>query len=114
MPSPTDAQLRAAGVEAHLARIQADIDALAASSRWARLAVRLARRYVRTGAPLLHRIARRCPTHDRPSYARQHALEVELGMEPSPAPASLADAWYDPALVDCGRPWCTHRRPARP
>ncbi|REE62137.1 hypothetical protein BX257_4750 [Streptomyces sp. 3212.3] len=59
---------------------------------------------------LLRRIARRCPTHDRASYTRTSALERELGMEPSPAPDSVADAFSDPDLIDCGNSWCQHRR----
>lgn len=59
---------------------------------------------------LLHRIARRCETHDRASYAVTSRLERQLGMKPSPAPASLVDAYSDPALIDCGHPWCRTKR----
>ncbi|MFC8002925.1 hypothetical protein ACFUCH_03655 [Streptomyces olivaceus] len=60
---------------------------------------------------LLHRIARRCPTHDRASYVVTARLEQQLGMEPSPAPDSFTEAHCDPHLIDCGNAWCTHRRP---
>ncbi|KPC86265.1 hypothetical protein ADL35_12340 [Streptomyces sp. NRRL WC-3753] len=61
---------------------------------------------------LLHRIARRCETHDRASYVATSRLERELGMEPSPPPASFTDTHYDPNLIDCGHSWCrTRRRP---
>lgn len=59
---------------------------------------------------LLRRIARRCETHDRPSYARTRRLEDALGMEPSAPPASVVDAFADPQLIDCGHTWCPHRR----
>lgn len=59
---------------------------------------------------LLHRIARRCETHDRPSYVKTRRLEEELGMEPSEPPASFTDAHMDPDLIDCGNTWCAHRR----
>ena len=41
---------------------------------------------------LLRRIARRCETHDRPSYPRIRDLETSLGLPLSAPPASLADA----------------------
>ncbi|NJP73396.1 hypothetical protein [Streptomyces sp. C1-2] len=59
---------------------------------------------------LLRRIARRCETHDRPSYVKTRRLEEQLGMEPSEPPASVVDAFCDPNLIDCGNTWCTHRR----
>lgn len=59
---------------------------------------------------LLRRIAQRCETHDRPSYARTRQLEEELGMEPSPPPTSFVDEHAYPALIDCGNTWCQHRR----
>lgn len=60
--------------------------------------------------PLLHRIARRCPTHDRASYSKTRRLEESLGMQPSPPPASFTDTYNDPDIIDCGNTWCTHRR----
>ncbi|WP_411090805.1 hypothetical protein [Streptomyces sp. 049-1] len=59
---------------------------------------------------LLHRIARRCPTHDRASYAVTSRLERQLGMEPSPPPDSFTDTYTDPNLIDCGHSWCRARR----
>ncbi|MDX5570393.1 hypothetical protein PYK79_53820 [Streptomyces sp. ID05-04B] len=59
---------------------------------------------------LLHRIAQRCETHDRASYSKTRRLEDELGMEPSPPPASLVDQFHDPDIVDCGNSWCPQRR----
>lgn len=59
---------------------------------------------------LLRRIARRCETHDRPSYAVTSRLERQLGMEPSPTPDSYTDAYSDPTIVDCGHTWCRTRR----
>ncbi|MEW2567647.1 hypothetical protein [Streptomyces sp. NPDC047070] len=59
---------------------------------------------------LLHRIARRCPTHDRASYSKTRSLEDDLGMPPSPPPASLVDQLSNPEIIDCGNTWCTHRR----
>ncbi|MFF9285408.1 hypothetical protein [Streptomyces griseosporeus] len=59
---------------------------------------------------LLRRIARRCPTHDRASYAVTSRLERQLGMTPSPPPDSLVDQFADPGLIDCGRAWCHTRR----
>lgn len=59
---------------------------------------------------LLARIARRCPTHDRASYAVISRLERELGMPLSPPPASFVDTYSDPALIDCGHAWCHTRR----
>lgn len=59
---------------------------------------------------LLHRIARRCPTHDRASYAATSRLERQLGMEPGPPPDSITDQFMDPALIDCGHSWCRARR----
>lgn len=58
----------------------------------------------------LHRIARRCPTHDRASYSKTHQLEERLGMQPSPPPDSLADELANPDLIDCGNSWCRQRR----
>ncbi|WP_262058531.1 hypothetical protein [Streptomyces sp. STR69] len=55
---------------------------------------------------LLHRIARRCPTHDRASYAKTRRLEQSLGMAPGPPPDSFTDAHRDPDLIDCGNSWC--------
>ena len=60
---------------------------------------------------LLRRIARRCDTHDRYAYAVVARLERELGMEPSPPPASLTDTFSDPRLIDCGHAWCRSRQP---
>ncbi|MEV1063390.1 hypothetical protein [Streptomyces sp. NPDC050263] len=60
---------------------------------------------------LLARIAGRCPTHDRASYAVTSCLERDLGMTPSPPPDSLTDTFSDPALIDCGNTWCRTRRP---
>lgn len=60
--------------------------------------------------PLLHRIAQRCPTHDRASYARTSQLELELGMTPSTPPTSVVDTYNNPAIIDCGHAWCRHRR----
>ncbi|MFF1685941.1 hypothetical protein [Streptomyces sp. NPDC058254] len=59
---------------------------------------------------LLRRIARRCDTHDRPSYPRIRDLEQSLGITPSAQPSSFADAYSDPALIDCGNAWCNSRR----
>jgi hypothetical protein len=59
---------------------------------------------------LLRRIARRCETHDRSSYAITSRLERQLGMKPSPAPDSFTDAYTDPSIIDCGHTWCAHRR----
>ncbi|MGW3166970.1 hypothetical protein ACWC9Q_29750 [Streptomyces sp. NPDC001142] len=59
---------------------------------------------------LLHRIARRCPTHDRASYAVTSRLEQQLGMHPSDPPTSFVDAYGNPELIDCGNTWCPHRR----
>lgn len=59
---------------------------------------------------LLHRIARRCPTHDRSSYVVTSRLERQLGMNPSPPPDSFVDAHANPGLIDCGNAWCQHRR----
>lgn len=59
---------------------------------------------------LLARIAGRCPTHDRVSYAVISRLERELGMSPSPPPDSFVDTYSDPTLIDCGHAWCRTRR----
>ena len=59
---------------------------------------------------LLHRIARRCPTHDAPSQYRIRQLEQELGLEQSPAEGDLVDQLYNPALVDCRHSWCSKGR----
>jgi hypothetical protein len=59
---------------------------------------------------MLHRIARRCPTHDAPSQHRIRALEQELGMEQSPPSGDLVDQLYDPLIVDCGLAWCSRGR----
>ncbi|MBU8549781.1 hypothetical protein IMX12_13280 [Streptomyces sp. Babs14] len=59
---------------------------------------------------LLRRVARRCETHDRPSYSKTRKLEEELGMEPSAPPDSLTDQFADPDLIDCGNSWCQRRR----
>ncbi|MFB7597248.1 hypothetical protein [Streptomyces sp. NPDC056160] len=59
---------------------------------------------------LLRRIARRCETHDRPSYAITTQLERQLGMEPSDPPDSIVDQLADPDLIDCGNAWCQRRR----
>lgn len=57
---------------------------------------------------LLHRLARRCPTHDRASHAVTSRLERVLGMTPSAPPDSFTDAYSDPDLIDCGNTWCQH------
>lgn len=59
---------------------------------------------------LLRRIARRCDVHDAPSPARTRQLEQELNQPLSDPPESLADAFYNPAIVDCGHTWCHTRR----
>jgi len=59
---------------------------------------------------LLHRIARRCPTHDCASYAVISRLERQLSMEPSAPPDSFTDTYSDPNLIDCGRIWCRARK----
>lgn len=59
---------------------------------------------------LLQRIARRCPTHDRPSYPRIRELEHALGLPPTTGPESVADQYADPTIVDCGHAWCSSRR----
>ncbi|MEU3346404.1 hypothetical protein ABZ723_15740 [Streptomyces sp. NPDC006700] len=59
---------------------------------------------------LLHRIARRCPTHDRASYAVTSRLERQLGMKPSDPPDSFVDTYSNPQLIDCGYAWCHARR----
>lgn len=59
---------------------------------------------------LLRRIAGRCETHDRASYAKTRQLEEDLGMEPSSPPDSLADQLADPDLIDCRNSWCRSRR----
>ncbi|MER7967687.1 hypothetical protein ABTX35_01490 [Streptomyces sp. NPDC096080] len=61
-------------------------------------------------AALLHRIARRCPTHDRASYAVTSRLERQLGLHPSEPPASFVDTYSNPDLIDCGHAWCPTRR----
>jgi hypothetical protein len=58
---------------------------------------------------LLYRIAGRCPTHDRASYAVTSRLERELGMETSTPPASFTDRYSNPRLIDCGRSDCQRR-----
>ncbi|MCX4974229.1 hypothetical protein [Streptomyces sp. NBC_00620] len=59
---------------------------------------------------LLHRITRRCPTHDRASYSKTRRLEESLGMPPSPPPTSFTDTYSDPDLIECGNTWCRTRR----
>lgn len=59
---------------------------------------------------LIRRIARRCDTHDRASYAVTSRLERQLGMKPTAAPDSFVDAHCDPTIIDCGHTWCAHRR----
>ncbi|MFI6337826.1 hypothetical protein [Streptomyces sp. NPDC050535] len=59
---------------------------------------------------LLRRIARRCETHDRASYAVTRRLEDSLGLPPSRPPASLVDELSNPDIIDCGHRWCTHAR----
>jgi hypothetical protein len=59
---------------------------------------------------LLHRIARRCPTHDRASHAVTSRLERALGMEPSAPPDSFTDTYSNPDLIDCGHAWCQTRK----
>jgi hypothetical protein len=59
---------------------------------------------------LLRRVARRCDTHDRASYAVTARLERQLGMEPSPTPDSITEQLANPDLIDCGNTWCPHRR----
>ena len=58
---------------------------------------------------LLHRLARRCPTHDTPSPLLMRELEGELGMEASPPSGDLVDQYANPNLIDCGRRWCKRR-----
>lgn len=58
---------------------------------------------------LLRRIARRCETHDRASYAVTSRLERQLGMKPSHPPDSFTDAHLNPDLIDCGHAWCRTR-----
>jgi hypothetical protein len=53
-----------------------------------------------------HRLARRCPVHDRPYPSVIRALELDLGLEPSAPPPSLTAAWVNPNLIDCGLTWC--------
>lgn len=64
------------------------------------------RRVVVTG--LLHRIARRCPTHDRAAYSVTRRLEDSLGIRPSPPPASIVDQFSNPDIIECGNTWCPH------
>lgn len=59
---------------------------------------------------LLHRIARRCPTHDRASQYRIRELERALGLPPSPPSGDLVDQLANPALIDCGHAWCRTQR----
>jgi hypothetical protein len=59
---------------------------------------------------LLRRIAQRCETHDRPSYAKTRQLEQDLRMEPSSPPDNLVDQYANPDLIDCGNTWCQRRR----
>jgi hypothetical protein len=59
---------------------------------------------------LLHRIARRCPTHDPASHVVTTRLERHFGLEPSTPPDSFTDAHSDPELIDCARAWCRTRR----
>lgn len=58
---------------------------------------------------ILRRIARRCETHDRASYTKTRQLEQDLGMQPSPPPASLVDEYSNPDLISCGNSWCRWR-----
>ncbi|MEU0102404.1 hypothetical protein [Streptomyces sp. NPDC006267] len=59
---------------------------------------------------------RPCPTHDVPSARRIAQLEVELGIDPDAVTkhqanaTDLVEAFYDPNIVDCGRPRCQERR----
>lgn len=66
---------------------------------------------------LLRRIARRCPTHDRPSPLLIAELETELGLNPH-ALTKLhqrvhhqgAAEFIDRTLLDCGHDWCPTRQ----
>jgi len=59
---------------------------------------------------LLRHTARRCEIHDRPAPIRIKQLEAELGMGPGPTSGEIARAGYaNPALIDCGHPWCRVR-----
>lgn len=60
---------------------------------------------------LLRRIARRCDIHDAPSPTRTRQLEQALGQPLSAPPERLTDAFYNPAIIDCGYTWCRTRRP---
>lgn len=62
---------------------------------------------------LLHRIARRCPTHDSASLHRIRALEQELGLEQSPPGDDLVALYASPLIVDCGLSWCRQSRRGR-
>jgi hypothetical protein len=67
-------------------------------------------------ASLLHRIARRCETHDRPSALRIRQLEQQLGMEPSPSTSdsdSTVENHANLRLIDCGNAWCRTNRASR-
>lgn len=59
---------------------------------------------------MLRRLTRRCDVHDKPSHPRIRQLEQDLGQPPSAPPASLADAFANPLIVDCGHTWCRTRR----
>ncbi|UAX56796.1 hypothetical protein K5X85_29145 [Streptomyces sp. A144] len=59
---------------------------------------------------LLHRIARRCPTHDRASQYRIRELERALGLPPSPPSGDLVDQLTNPEIIDCGHAWCRTQR----
>jgi hypothetical protein len=59
---------------------------------------------------LLHRIARRCPTHDTSSPRLIRELEGELGMEASPSSGSFVEDHANPNLIDCGLRWCKRGR----
>lgn len=58
----------------------------------------------------LRRANRRCRVHDPLSAARIRQLEQQLGLPPSEAPGSFVEAFYNPALIDCGHRWCKRRR----
>jgi hypothetical protein len=60
----------------------------------------------------LRRIARRCEIHDRAWPLLIRELETDLGYQPSAGPASLAESYGNPRLIDCGHQWCGSRRKA--
>ena len=57
---------------------------------------------------LLHRIARRCPVHDKPSPRYIRELEQSLGYASLTAEAALSwvEEFADLRMIDCGHSWC--------